>query len=161
MAAKKFRVGTGHSFLSLMEALYNCEWVMYLSPRTNKWKPMHYGWLYSWHFSTLKIKQSQGRFARAIPQEPLDQRSKSERYIDEVKCLTEYFEGRLVKDDLKVQITQAQYQTGTDSLPGHIQLIVSDAIEEARDQRNYEPSYNQLCNAFFKAARNLNRLKVT
>lgn len=133
MAAKKFRVGTGHSFLSLMEALYNCEWVMYLSPRTNKWKPMHYGWLYSWHFSTLKIKQSQGRFARAIPQEPLDQRSKSERYIDEVKCLTEYFEGRLVKDDLKVQITQAQYQTGTDSLPGHIQLIVSDAIEEARD----------------------------
>lgn len=63
----KYRVGAVYGFLELMEDLYNLKTIMYKPPGKDRWKPMHPGYTYSWHFRWLKVNCTSGRFARAVP----------------------------------------------------------------------------------------------
>lgn len=85
----------------------------------------------------------------------------SGRYSKEVDDLREWFKERLAQMP-RLILSRADYEAGVDKLmhPSHA-LLISHANVEWASNRRYELSYNQMCQAFFAAARDLEMLTVT
>lgn len=83
----------------------------------------------------------------------------SERYTQEIEALKEWFKENLSSFPA-LDLTQDEFKAGTDSLKDGYAAIVSYAFWKWLYERNYELSYNQGCNAFFQAVRELGKLNV-
>lgn len=84
----------------------------------------------------------------------------SPRYEKEVADLTEWFKAKLAELP-EFKITQMEYNAGVDLTgPPYIKLA-GEAFDEWLSKRNYELSYNQMCMAFFGAAKEIGKLTVT
>lgn len=83
----------------------------------------------------------------------------SGRYSKEVNDLIAWFEERLPEKGAFV-MSQADYQTGVDALKSPQHSLVNVAFTEWLSARQYDLSYNQTCQAFFAAAKNLNLLTI-
>lgn len=73
--------------------------------------------------------------------------------------LRDWFKARLTALP-DVVLTQSEYRAGTDSLKEPHAPLTKQAFDEWLAKRNYELSYNQMCNGFFAAARSLGKLRV-
>lgn len=74
------------------------------------------------------------------------------RYEDEVAQLVGWFENRL-RGRPSFQMTEEDHRSGTDALPEDLASLVKEAFGHWLKTRKYELSYNQLCRAFFVAAK--------
>lgn len=83
----------------------------------------------------------------------------SGRYSQEVTDLTKWFELRLPEAG-PFTMSRDDYQAGVDNLPESHQWLVTKAMNKWLTDRSYELSYNQMCQAFFAAAKNLNLVTV-
>lgn len=83
-------------------------------------------------------------------------------YNDRVLELTEWFEERLPEGGL-ITISQDEYEVGIDSFSpvGFHGKLRMQAFDHWLRERHYELSYNQMCIAFFQAARNLDLLAIS
>lgn len=89
---------------------------------------------------------------------PTEDTGASERYNVEVEALQQWFQEKLSTLP-PIEITQADYRNGTDSLHGDYAKIVEKAFATWLQDRNYELSYSQMCIAFFNAA--ITSMKLT
>jgi hypothetical protein len=83
----------------------------------------------------------------------------TERYGQEIEVLKQWYKANLAAFPLLV-LTGDEYKSGTDSLKGGYQAVVSYAFWKWLHERRYELSYNQGCNAFFQALREMGKLEV-
>lgn len=74
----------------------------------------------------------------------------SERYYQEIADLQKYFEAQITAFP-PVSITEEQRRGGIDALPEVYRILNSFAFNKWLIERNYELSYNQVCNAMFAA----------
>ncbi len=84
----------------------------------------------------------------------------SPRYEQEITDLSAWFETAM--DGLpSITMTEAQYSRGTDALPeGEYCHLVAKAFSLWLNDRNYELSYNQICNAFFTVGTKTEKVKI-
>jgi hypothetical protein len=77
----------------------------------------------------------------------------TDEYTTQVSDLTAWFAERLPALPT-LSLTWAQYTRGVDALPqGQHLHLVHEAMATWLKERNYELSYNQMCQAFFAAAK--------
>lgn len=84
----------------------------------------------------------------------------SHNYETQIKLLTEWFKERLANLPSFV-MTKAELRQGTDALKEEYAALVVEAMREWLEERHYELSYNQMCNAFFTAANSIGKISVT
>lgn len=83
----------------------------------------------------------------------------SHNYETQIKLLTEWFKERLANLP-SFTMTKAELRQGTDALKEEYASLVVEAMREWLEERHYELSYNQMCNAFFAAGHEANKLTV-
>lgn len=81
----------------------------------------------------------------------MDKSGMSEEYAKQINDLREWFKQRLPALG-KISLTHDEWKAGTDSLKNYHADLVRGAFIEWLTIRRYEPSYNQMCVAFFGAA---------
>jgi hypothetical protein len=86
--------------------------------------------------------------------------ARSERYTSEVSALADWLAERLPALG-PLRVTSAEFLVGTDSLADPHAALCDEAFRHWLDIRKYELSYNQMCNAFFAAARDAGVLEVS
>jgi hypothetical protein len=82
-----------------------------------------------------------------------------EDYIKQINDLREWFKNEL-KSFPVLEMSRASYRGGVDSLPENYRQLTNRAFNVWLDEKRYELSYNQMCQAFFRAANDLGLLKV-
>lgn len=76
----------------------------------------------------------------------------SQRYTDAISQARAFFAERFPAMP-EIQISQADFQAGTDSLHRpDIRALLAECFDYMLTQRGYELSYSQQCHAFFGAA---------
>jgi hypothetical protein len=83
----------------------------------------------------------------------------SNRYACELDSLTLWFRAALSCVP-KFVITRQQYAYGVDSLPSYLKDVCNNAFHVWLTHRNYEISYNQMCIAFFSAAKHNDKMRI-
>jgi hypothetical protein len=81
-------------------------------------------------------------------------------YREIIRELTAWFAEKLGSVE-KVEMTEEQYLQGIDALPPHVRQLTDEAFKIWLNDKGCELSYNQMCRAFFEAARGLNKLHLT
>jgi hypothetical protein len=77
-------------------------------------------------------------------------RQYSDNYQKQVNDLRAWFATRLPALG-PIELSHAEIEGGIDSLTGEHKNLTDTAFNEWLTERNYELSYNQMCNAFFEA----------
>ena len=83
----------------------------------------------------------------------------SGRYSEEVDALRQFFTERLPELG-SFTMSQSDYSAGVDKLGFPRDALIEIASAEWLASRNYELSYNQMCQAFFGAANDLKLIIV-
>ena len=83
----------------------------------------------------------------------------SENYTKQINDLIQWFAERLPNLE-QLKLTEAEYKIGVDSLKDYHAKLRDAAFIEWLTMRNYELSYNQVCNAFFAAAKQVGVLEI-
>jgi len=84
----------------------------------------------------------------------------NEKYILMIELLTHWYEEN-IKYFPSIKLTEEGYKAGTDSIKEKEYIaVINHAFHKFLYEFKYELSYNQSCNAFFAAMKNLNKLEM-
>jgi uncharacterized phage infection (PIP) family protein YhgE len=89
------------------------------------------------------VKLCAGGFSKTL-------KTMSKRYCQEIADLQKYFAEQIANLPA-IEITAEQRQTGIDGLPEVYRKLNQFAFHKWLEEKNYELSYNQACNAMFAA----------
>ncbi len=82
-----------------------------------------------------------------------------EDYIKQINDLREWFKSEMKYFPI-LEMSQSEYSGGVDYLPENYGQLRDRAFNIWLNERHYELSYNQMCQAFFRAANDLGLLNI-